>query len=69
MKRRRNLEEASRAAHTKKMRFSPVRERKEEKKDEKTEGLGRYDAVKLKFMEASESGRERMEMRAMEAGG
>lgn len=42
-----------------KMRFSPVRERKQGKKDEKTEGLGRHDAVKLKFTEASECRRGR----------
>lgn len=50
---------ARRAAQTQKMRFSPVRERKQGKKDEKTEGLGRHNAVKLKFTEASECRRGR----------
>ncbi len=45
-------EVASRAAQTKKMRFSSVRERK-------TERLRRQDAVKLKFMKAFECRRER----------
>lgn len=47
---------ASRAAQTKKMRFSRARGRKEGRKDEKTEGLGQQDAVTLKFMEAFEFG-------------
>lgn len=39
-----------------------------ERKDEKTEGLGRQDAVKLKFMEAFECGRERREEMESEGG-